>query len=1021
MSTSATSAPPVEQGQIVRLRHKAWAVTSVQRSGRKGDYVHRVGLECLSDDALGHEIHVIWEREVAPVALESSSLPLPDRVDPPEVLDAFLRALRWTSSSLAVGDVLQAPFRGGVQIEKYQLPPVIRARQMPRVRLLIADDVGLGKTIEAGLIVQELIHSHRASRMLVICPAHLKQKWVDEMAEKFGLEFRIIERDTVVQMRKDFGPTINPWASFPRLVTSIDYLKTEHPKRLFDELCLRRSQENAASKPWDLMILDEAHNVAPSGRKNYVRDSDRTTMIRGITEQFEHKVFLTATPHNGYRESFTGMLEILDNLRFSRGTDLDQQQLDAVRIRRLKQHIKNEDGTPRFPPRVVLPRDDQKDPELYVELSESGTEVFDLLAKYTESRLAAADKRTKHATEFVLTLLKKRALSSPLALRESLVKHTETIGVRDKLSIGDSLFRSLESREAEDFSDDEEKDQAADAATAAASNLLVKLSPEEETWLQRLAECLKPYGEDTFVEPDEKANALISWIEAKLREGSDWNGERVIIFTEYKHTLEYLYLVLERAGYGDAVERIYGGMPDKDRKRVNELFQSADAQTSIRILLATDAASEGADFQKHCRNLIHYEIPWNPVRLEQRNGRIDRHGQRADEVRVHHFVYRNQSDSEFLDRIVKKVDAIREDLGSVGAVIAEDVRLRSLGGKVDIDDIGKSPTTERARAELGVSGDSEHDAGAMVEVLAKARAALGITDESQLDLLEQALCLEGLSGAVERRDGGRFVLRELPRAWRECGRYLSKDDLDRPLTFDREDARDHDELTVVHLDHPLMRRAAATFRVQMWSDGQDGLARATVTSVPGLQRVSVRAWGRLVLLGPEHNRLHEGLVHCDLQVGSGGLTASNHTWDELGSVVGDIAAKAARATVAPHLEQVTELLKEAGYREAEVMEAVLTKRGNEAEKHARGLASDRLQAIRKAIKERDQEQSDQQMLLFGEEERDQLVKDRAWLDERVKQLEQERDTEPKRLRKLYRVKDRRVYPVAMQIFVPEGK
>jgi SNF2 family DNA or RNA helicase len=214
--------------------------------------------------------------------------------------DSKLFLMRYVgSSSLAEGNVLALP--GGVQIEEYQLVPVTRAVAMPRVSLLIADDVGLGKTIEAGLIAQELIHSHRATRILVLCPAHLKGKWVEEMRDKFGLEFRIIDRDSVQQMRREFGPTINPWASFPRLVTSIDYLKTEHPRRLFEEL-LDKGQRDKGLKPWDLLILDEAHNAAPAGRKQYVRDSDRTTLLRALAGHFEHKIFLTATPHNGYRK-----------------------------------------------------------------------------------------------------------------------------------------------------------------------------------------------------------------------------------------------------------------------------------------------------------------------------------------------------------------------------------------------------------------------------------------------------------------------------------------------------------------------------------------------------------------------------------------------------------------------------------------------------------------------------------------------------------------------------------------------
>lgn len=1020
--TTESSAPP-EQGQIVRLRHKAWAVTSVTRSGRKtAEAVHRVGLECLSDDALGHEIQVIWEREVAPRALESTSLPLPSSVDSPEMLEAFLRALRWSSASIALGDVLQAPFRGGIQIEEYQLAPVVRASKMPRVRLLIADDVGIGKTIEAGLIAQELIHSHRASRILVLCPAHLKQKWADEMAEKFGLEFKIIERETVIQMRKEFGPTINPWASFPRLITSIDYLKTEHPKRLFEEFGMRHREEQAAAKAWDLLILDEAHNVAPAGRNKYVRDSDRTSLMRAIAEQFEHKIFLTATPHNGYRESFTGLLELLDNLRFSRGTTLDKAQLSTVTIRRLKEEIRNADGSPRFPERIILPRDEAQDPGLYVDLSEPEREVFDLLQKYTVSRLAGTDKRTERPTQFVLTLLKKRALSSPMALRESLVQHTETVGVREELEIGDSLFRRLEQRESEDWSDDDEKEDVIQAATEAASRLCQDLQVNEKQWLQRMFEIVDGLAGGHVVKADAKAATLLRWINTNLRTNDAWNGERVIIFTEYKHTLEYLALILEEAGYGDAVARIVGGMRNKDRRHVNEQFQAAPELSPVRILLATDAASEGADFQKYCRNLIHYEIPWNPVRLEQRNGRIDRHGQTADEVRIHHFVFRGQEDSEFLKRIVEKVETIRADLGSVGALIADDVQRYSLRRDVKIDEVSRNAQQKLAHQDLGLDEQSDDDVAHMIEVLNHARESLGITDEAQLDLLERAFELEGVPEAIERRENGRFVLFDVPGLWTECRRYLSREDLERPLSFDRADARDHDEVMIVHLDHPLMRRATAAFRSQMWRDhtgDSSGLSRVTIRASTELAKPVIRAWGRLVLLGAEHNRLHEGLVSCTAEIQQSGAVHCEASEAFNGSVFeGDIGL--VRTELKPHLSEISEMLRDAGDTKAEELKSVLQSRGVEAEKHARGLATERMAAIRTAIKDWEKEAAAAQIDLF-DDEFEQKSNDMQALKDRLESLAAEREIEPKRQRSLYKMIDKRVYPVALEVFWPSGR
>jgi ERCC4-related helicase len=1020
----ATTPQPLsvpEQGQIVRVRQKVWATTGVvSLKAPETGKVHRISLECLSDDGLGRVIDVIWEREVAPTVLEVSTLPTLRGLDSPTRFQAFLDAIRWSSSSLAEGNVLQAPFRGGVEIEEYQLVPVTRAITMPRVSLLIADDVGLGKTIEAGLIAQELIHSHRATRILVLCPAHLKGKWVEEMRDKFGLEFRIIDRDSVLQMRREFGSTINPWASFPRLVTSIDYLKTEHPRRQFEEL-LDKGQRDKGLKPWDLLILDEAHNVAPAGRKQYVRDSDRTTLLRAVAGHFEHKVFLTATPHNGYRESFTGLLELLDDLRFSRGVELDQKQLAVVTIRRLKEDIRLPDGRPRFPPRIVLPKSPELNPDLYVDLSLEETEVFDLLERYTKSRLEGLEKRAERPTQFVLTLLKKRALSSPMALRESLVTHTETVGVREELGVGDSLFRTLEEQESDDWSDDDDKEEHLEATTEAASRLCRPPNTEEKAWLKRMFEL----ADALRTRPDSKAKALIRWIEKSLRNGASWNDERVIVFTEYRHTLAYLKDMLERAGFGEALLTIYGGMPDDERHRVNDAFQAPLAEHPVRILLATDAASEGADFQNYCRNLIHYEIPWNPIRLEQRNGRIDRHGQHADEVRVHHFVFRNHADSEFLQRIVEKVEAIRADLGSVGALIADSVQQHALGRRVEISSIETDARRKIAHQELQLGKVESEEAGAMVQALNDARSTLGITTERQLTVLREALTIEGKTADLALDETGRFSIPELPGSWGECRRFLSQPPYVRALTFERNVARTKEAASVLHLDHPLMRRALATLRSQMWRAGTAsgaGMYRVSAEVTDKVAKITLIGWARLVLLGPERNSLHEGLVVAGGEFRDGKLTslpvdATNGLLNcEKSAYTGDVTKL--KQQVADVLSTLEEILRAQAERRATDLAEVLESRGVVAEKQARGLATERMAEIRRTIKQWEKEIADTQLKLFDDEEKTQRDHDLQALRARLIELEQEREAEPKRQRQLYKVVERRTYPIGLQIFLP---
>jgi len=233
-----------EPGQLVEVRRRQWVVTDVVRSSLPADPLrvpaavgqHLVKLSSVEEDGLGEELQVVWEIEPGARAHEKVMLPEPTGFDEPARLDAFLDAVRWGAVAATGTPTLQSPFRSGIAIEDYQLDPVVRALQMPRVNLLIADDVGLGKTIEAGLVAQELILRHRVRSILVICPASLQIKWHDEMRDKFGLEFRIVDSESMRDLRRRRGIHVNPWTHFPRLITSIDFLKRERPLRLFREV-----------------------------------------------------------------------------------------------------------------------------------------------------------------------------------------------------------------------------------------------------------------------------------------------------------------------------------------------------------------------------------------------------------------------------------------------------------------------------------------------------------------------------------------------------------------------------------------------------------------------------------------------------------------------------------------------------------------------------------------------------------------------------------------------------------------
>ena len=249
----------------------------------------------------------------------------------------------------------------------------------------------------------------------------------------------------------------------------------------------------------------------------------------------------------------------------------------------------------------------------------------------------------------------------------------------------------------DDYVDDEEYEDAAEQALRMSARLLAALTPRE----RELLENLRQWAARASAAPDSKAQALIDWLHQQIKPGGVWSDERVIIFTEYRDTQKWLQKLLaaEKLTESGRLLLLYGGMDAEQREQIKAAFQADPKESPVRILLATDAASEGIDLQLHCHRLMHYEIPFNPNRMEQRNGRIDRHGQKQTPL-IYHFapkgidpkavnadipVGKLEGDLEFLMRVVLKVEQIREDLGKVGPVIADQVTEAMLGKRRSLD------------------------------------------------------------------------------------------------------------------------------------------------------------------------------------------------------------------------------------------------------------------------------------------------------------------------------------------------
>jgi len=1049
---------PPEQGQLVSVRQRRYVVTEVGKStlpdrplkvGGNGPQ-HLVTLSSVEDDALGEELQVIWEIEPGAQVIEKIALPEPTGFDDPCRLDAFLDAVRWGAASSADVKNVQSPFRSGIDIEDYQLDPVVRAIQMPRVNLLIADDVGIGKTIECGMVKLELVIRHRARRILVVCPASLQVQWRDQMRDKFGLDYRIVDSELMRDLRRKRGIHVNPWTHFPRLITSIDFLKRERPLRLFKET-LPAEGESLYPRRYDILVVDEAHNCAPSGRGKYATDSMRTQALRTLVPHFEHKMFLTATPHNGYPESFSALLELLDDQRFARGTIPDRKQLGAVMVRRLKSELPPKfDGSPRFPKRIIDP--------LEVPYTDEEKAVHAALIKYSKLRKDnVADDTEKMATEFVLKTLKKRLFSSPAAFLATLEQHEKSIRTSkrrktttDKPSYG-ILQRQIDKVE-EEYADDSAAEEAADDAVDTATRLFREPTTEELGLLKQM----KAWASSAMGRSDTKVRELIRFLEKNLRPNKKWLNNRVIIFTEYRATQRWLQTVLATEGFagGDRLMMMYGGMESDQREAVKAAFQTDPEKSPVRILLATDAASEGLDLQNHCSRLIHYEIPWNPNRMEQRNGRIDRHGQKAKEVLVYHFVgegYKEREqldvtvpvgelagDLEFLMRAVRKVEAIREDLGKVGPVIAEQVQEAMLGRRVRLDTVKAEKDAEPVRKMLKIERDIQRDIQRLRDQLDETQRELRMSPENIQQVLHVGLQLAGqpalIPTTVERVDAGKtttipaFRLPALSGSWGLCSEGLAHPHTQeiRPLVFEHRLADGHDDVVLLHLNHRLVAMCLRLLRAEVWStEGKKRLHRVTARLVPDtvLRDPAIIAHARLVVIGGDSHRLHEEIITAGGMLREGRFGRMN-----VGQINDALAAQkpiepskamqeSLKALYPKHADSLRQSLEARMKDRTTGLQKALAERAEKEAEDIRAILAE----LQRSIQEKLNDPETRQLTFEGweDEERQQLERNMNALRVRVREIPEEIKRETAAVAARFADPQPRMFPVAVTFLVPE--
>jgi hypothetical protein len=505
---------------------------------------------------------------------------------------------------------------------------------------------------------------------------------------------------------------------------------------------------------------------------------------------------------------------------------------------------------------------------------------------------------------------------------------------------------------------------------------------------------------------------------------------------------------------GDRLLTMYGGMESKDRERVKAAFQTDPIQSAVRILLATDAASEGIDLQNHCSSMIHFEIPWNPNRLEQRNGRIDRHGQKAKTVTIAHFVgkgYSNRdqrlletavgdvsADLEFLMRAVRKVEAIREDLGKVGPVIADQVQEAMLGRRMRLD-------TRRAEAEpvrklFRFERDLAKQIKALKDKLHDTKRELRLDPENVQNVVEVALELAGQPALEDARLPGLwpdpkrmscpvFRLPALSGSWEQCAEGLAHPFTGeaRPFVFDHALTKNREDVVLVHVNHRLVQMSLQLLRAEIWAiAGQKKRLNrdtARVVADRALEQIAVVAHARLMVIGGDSQRLHEETITADGEFREGRFSRFK-SLREMQDVL-------AAATDEEPSEPVKRKLMDLGVRTAEPLRQALNDRSNDRAEGLAKLLAERadkeaadiraiLAELQKAIQDQLNNPEYHQGYLPGLApiELEQFERNVDALRRRLTEIPKEIEKESGAIRKRFADPEPRMFPVAVTFLVP---
>jgi superfamily II DNA or RNA helicase len=757
-----------------------------------GDYIRLVGVTTASR---GHVDQLIPRQELA--ELHIARVPADFGASPRHVF-LGLETRRYRFASLY--DPLLAMNTSKVDPLPHQIEAVYGyVLKLPRIRFLIADDPGAGKTIMAGLAIKELKLRHLARRILIVVPGHLKDQWRREMKERFEETFVVIDRGLMDAL---YGE--NPWLREAQIITSMDFAKQ-------DDIL-----PSLAATHFDLVVVDEAHKMSAYRYGNKLERTGRYQLGETLSRAATHLLFLTATPHRGDPENFRLFLDLLEPGFFATSELLQasiRNQDNPLFIRRVKEDLRDFEGVPLFLPRHVetksfdLGRESPAEKDLYNALSRYVNEQY--------NKALTKDKRRNVA--FALVILQRRLASSTYALYRSLERRKKRL---EELLQGAQEGRRLDER----GPDLESVEDLSEAERWREEEIWETLSvAENRQELERELRTLEGLIRQAQAIIQNDGEVKLRHFRQALR-GLDLQhaGAKILIFTESRDTLDYLERRIRDWGY--SVCTIHGGMRLEERIRAESVFKN-----EAQLMVATEAAGEGINLQ-FCHLMINYDIPWNPNRLEQRMGRVHRYGQ-TKEVFVFNLVAEDTREGRVLTRLFEKLEEIRQALGSdkVFDVLGEtfygvdlaQLLLEAAANTRGLDDIlaeleirVDEEYLAQVRENLGESLATHYiDYTRIREMADQAREHRLIPEYTQA-FFEKAMQIA--DGQVHEREDGFLAVERIPF---ELRRIAEEQDFKQrhgtlqrryPMaTFDKEVAFRHAEAEFISFGHPLFEATLA--------------------------------------------------------------------------------------------------------------------------------------------------------------------------------------------------------------------